>query len=251
MEAPPFSIVNKPDQHAFVMAGKKTLFLVHLTMMDMEDHMYQVVLQASIPEYAMDIYRKDAEEHPEAGYYLGNSAKELMTNPEFGSGRRKTFLGNIFRGVPRHPKAYGWPWKGVDPVVPDVLVTVDRVVHYRHFDLNLKYPKNLTYFLFGAGSEAHLYHYEVKQPDFDNVVTLKESPDWLPETQLEAGVFVNFPDYPARPKHHPKVYCKPPLEEGVYDVQYGGQGPRLKINVDRNLWYATYVTNTNDPCAED
>jgi hypothetical protein len=87
-------------------------------------------------------------------------------------------------------------------------------------------------------------HYQTREPDFDEVVTLVEAPKWLPTPLLEAGVHVNFPDLHATP-----VYCSSPLLNENYKVRYSGQEPAVyPLQVDRSLWFSTKVTNAKDPC---
>jgi hypothetical protein len=141
-----------------------------------------------------------------------------------------------------------WPWKRVKPIVADTPVTVERVVAFRHFDLQQNYPESLTYLLFGAGKEAHMGHYQTHEPDFDEVITLVEAPPWLPAPLLEAGVHVNFPDLPTAPEGKP-AYCSSPLLNEDYKVRYSGQDSTLyPLKIDRSLWFSTKVTNAADPC---
>lgn len=234
------------DQHAFVMLGAQTLFLAHLTMFHMEDHLYQLVVRASLPDDAMAIYRAQRKLNPDETYFLGNSGEDLLTVPQIQTGMRNFFIGDIFRGIPKKKKYLSWPWKGQRPVISRVRVTIERVVHYRHFDFNLEYPRDLTYLLFGAGNEAHLHHYQVKQPDFDHTLSLAEAPAWLPVQKLEAGVPVNFPSLPHR------IHCTNPLVNKRYEVQYAGRAnERHHLKIGRSWWCSTKVVNDpdHDPCA--
>ena len=101
-------------------------------------------------------------------------------------------------------------------------------------------------------------HYQTREPDFDEVVTLVEAPPWLPAELLEAGVHVNFPDLRATP-----VFCSSPLLNEDYKVRYSGQKPMppghghksvvapdglYPLKIDRSLWFSTKVTNAKDPC---
>ena len=226
------------------MTGLNTLFLCHLTMLHMEEHKYEVVLGAALEEDVMGRYVADSREHPGATYFLGNSERDPLTMPALKTGRRVGFLGDVYRGIPEKPHYHEWPWKGEQPLLANVEVTVERVVAYRHFDLNLEYPRSLTYLLFGAGLEAALYHYQTREPDFDHVVALTEAPSWLPSEQLEAGIHVNFPALRSTPP-----YCESPLRERTYDVQYEGVDPPRKISIARSVWFSTKITNVDDPCA--
>lgn len=244
------SILNTPDQHAFVMTGVDTLFLCHLTMLHMENHMYELVLQASLPLYAQVEYLKDLAHYPTATYFLGNSADDLMTIPEIHIGSRHSFIADIWRGIPEKKHYEVWPWKHdeKDRIVSNVMVRIDRIVRIRHFNFAQQYPTSMTYFLFGSGKEAHLYHYQTHEPDFDQVVTLVEAPSFVPPPQLQSGVLINIPHMPAN-----KIPCSNPLTNKEYLVQYEGlESMGLhQIKIDRSLWFSTKITNTKNPCPDE
>lgn len=242
------------SQHAFVMAGRKTLFLWHLTMLHMEEHEFELVLRATLTPEAEKAWLADWKQHPDETYFLGNVETDLMTIPELATGARTSFKASIWAGIPVKHHYKTWPWKNVKPIVANTPVTVDRVVAFRHFDLQQNYPESLTYLLFGAGTEAHIGHYQTREPDYDEVVTLGEAPPWLPAPLLEAGVHVNFPGLKATP-----VYCSSPLLDEHYMVRYNGQNPTpptsgdaadglYPLKIDRSLWFSTKVTNATDPC---
>jgi hypothetical protein len=235
---------NTPDQHAFVMCGTEALFLVHLTMFHMEEHCYQLVLRARLTDQVMKTYVEDRKKHPNECYFIGNAPTDGMMVPDFQSGRRTAFVADIFRGLPLKYHYRSWPWAHQEPVLHNILVQVERVVYYRHFDFNLEYPPTLTYVLFGEGNEAFLDHYQTKQPDFDQVVALSEAPHWLPKRLLEAGLHVNIPGMSSYP-----IPCSNPLKPGELVVQYGEQR-RERIKVGRSYWFSTKVVNAEgeDPC---
>jgi hypothetical protein len=247
-------IYNMPHRHAFVMTGTKTLFLCHLTQLHTEMHMYQLVLRVRLPDYVMQIYRDDQLRHPDSTYFLGNVELDEFSLPDLQTGARVAFIGEFWRDIPDEPVYTHWPWRDEKPVAANFDVEIERVVHYRHFDFNFNYPNSLTYFMFGAGNEAHLYHYQTREPDFDQVISLTAAPHWLPPRQLEAGININFPELPVRPEGEP-VYCTNPLVEHSYVVQYNGLKqihgkdlPRYKVHIGRNLWCSTKVTNADNPC---
>lgn len=241
------SIPYEASQHAFVMAGKKTLFLCHLTMLHMEEHEFEFVIRASLTPEALKAWQADQRQHPDETYFLGNVESDLMTIPDLAIGARTSFKASIWAGIPIKHTYKVWPWKGIKPIVADTPVTVERVVDYRHFDLQLNPAQTLTYMLFGSGDEAHLTHYQTHEPDYDEVVTLSKAPPWLPEPLLEAGVHVNFPALPPAPPGAP-VYCSSPLLNPTYKVQYCGQPATFPLDIDRSLWFSTKVTNAKDPC---
>jgi hypothetical protein len=247
----PMAIANEPDRHAFVMLGTENLFLCHLTMFHMENHCYQVVLQVTLPEPEMGNYKEQRSRYSGETLFLGNVKQDLWTIPEVQTGRRKNFIADIWKGIPNKKKYDSWPWDGPPPdppVIQNVPVNIDRVVYYRHFDFNLMYPTTLTYLLFGAGNEAFLTHYQVKEPDFDQVVTLAKAPTWLPDEQLRAGVPINILGLSGG------LQCESPLRnDGTYSIQYAGfpgNGALLAIDVLHTDWFCTKIVNTNNPCPD-
>lgn len=233
----PNSIINSPDQHGFVMAGTETLFLCHLAMFPMQAHMYQVILEVRLPEYAMNQYVIDRKQHWHEAYILGNVEYDLMTLVQIQNGQLKSFIADIFRGMPEDPNKD-------TPLIHNVRVTIERIVYFRHFDYNMDYPNSLTYVLFGSGNEAHMTHYMTKEPDFNQVLDLAEAPNWLPPGQLEAGIQVNIPSLNGH-----TMFCSNPLTKTSYEVQFYGQEPLHTINVGSSYWFSTDSLNAKDPCA--
>jgi len=234
-----------PDQHAFVMLGERTLFLCHITMFHAEEHRFQMVLRATLPAYAMQAYVDDRAAHPDETYFLGNSVQDLITVPSLQAGVRKAFIADIFRGIPKELHYLSWPWEHSAPLVAQVPLTIDRIVYARHFDFGLEYPQDLTYIVFGSGDESHLTHYQVKEPDYDHVLSLRGAPAWLPPLALESSVHLNFPNL-----HQTMPYCFNPLPEAVYEVTYAGLPQLYTIEVGKTHWFSTKMLNEHDPCPE-
>ena len=232
-----------PEQHAFIMAGTKTLFLCHMTMFHMELHCYQLILRASLPDYAMQHFRALREERPEQVYFLGNSPRDLLTVADLQTGARNSFMADIFQGIPKRDEYLYWPWRDETPVIPNVRVAVERVVFQRHFDFSLEFPPKLTYVLFGYGDEAHMQSYQTKEPDYDHVLSLAKAPDWLPAKKLEASSLINFQIPRAG------TPCETPLKKNrTYKVQYHGFEPTYPVEIGTTWWFSTQIVNADDPC---
>lgn len=266
-------IKNTLHQHAFTMAGRNCLFLCHMPMLDMETHMYQIVLQVRLPEDAMQCYREMYDrQDPGDTFFLVNQETDQMSLLELATGRRRTFCADVWSRATVRPGQKIPPWLDRDPFIKGVRIDVERVVYFRHFDLNFSRPRSLTYVLFGSGREAHLYHVQSAQPDFDHVLTLTEAPSWLPcedddyRPQLEAGIHVNIPALSNTPGNFFSLNAGPrsPLEPGcTYDVQYFGMDrvvqhspdggfvevevPTYPVTIARSLWFNTSICNTRDP----
>lgn len=229
-----FPYLDTPDQHGFIMAGTQTLFLHHLAMFNMEDHRYQLLIQASIPAYAMQQYVADrATQPPDTPYVLGNLQTDLMTIPQIADGQLRSFSADIFRGAPNDPNTD-------PPLIHNVQTTIERIVYFRRFDFTFAYPPYLTYILFGAGTEAHLVHYESKQPDFDQVLDLASVPSWLDSEHLSSGVTINFTALPQQ------FYKQNPLTLPSYTVQVGGLGEQT-VDIGTTYWFDTESINMPMP----
>lgn len=222
--------------------------------------MYQLVLRAKLPEYAMRQVRADRATRPDVTYFLGNSTKDLMTLPDIKIGSRTAFIGDVYRGFPVKKEYTEWPWnkipegQDVAKIIQNVPVTIEQVVYYRHFDFSQNYPTMLTYILFGYGDEAHMTNYQTKAPDFDHIVSLENTPDWLQPQMLEAGVQINFSRFPIRigSDDNPttSIKCTNPFKSlGEYQVQFQGNNEdHHQISVGKTHSFMTKILNVNDPC---
>jgi hypothetical protein len=248
----PDSIENVPTQHAFVILGRQTLFISHLTMYGMEEHNYQLVLRARLPSEAMRQYNEDREKHPNNTYFLGNSPKDLLTVPDMQSGARPYFIADVFRGIPQLQKYESWPWADQKPIIRGVPLEIERVVYFRHLAMTFEAPTTLTYVLFGMGDEAHMTNYQTKIPDFDHVVSLFEAPAWLTDTQLQSGVHVSV----NKQRTADEIPCTDPLPASdettpaVCLVKYRGTGADRPIKLAYHHWFCTKIANDPqpDPC---
>ena len=249
----PAMIVNHPSQHAFIMMGYQTLYLCHLTMYGMEEHNYQLVLQASLPSEAMRQYNSDRRSHPNNTYFLGNSPQDLLTVPDMQTGERRCFIADVFRGIPQLQKYVSWPWENQTPIIRGVPLLIERVVYFRHLAQTFEAPTTLTYALFGSGNEAHMTNCQTKIPDFDHVVSLAEAPTWLSSTQLQSGVHVSIGAH----RTADQIPCADPLPasnettSATCMVKYRGTGPDRPIKIGYHHWFCTKIANDPepDPCA--
>ena len=239
----PPSPIDQPDHHGFFMMGRDSLYLSHMPMFTMEDHMYQVVLRAQLPPDVMQTYLASKQSNPATVFNLINVADDPFTLPEIQTGAVSAFTATIYAGYSN--ANHGTP----GPVLVDnVPVTVLRVVHFRHFDFDFPYPTNMTYILYGSGSDTFLSHYISRDPDFQHIVTLPSPPDWLSASQIDAGVNLNIVGMPSTP-----IPCSNPLTQSTYQVQFQGwPGVPFPIEVGEGstYWFSTdNLLNSQDPCA--
>lgn len=218
------SPVNTPDIHGFVMLGGATLFLEHLPMFNMENHEYQCILEASIPAEAKQACNRQREQFPSIPLVLANLSTDLFTLPDVASGRRTSFEAEIVI------------WETDNPdnnprLIKQVTVTIQRVVHNRHFNARFPRPSMLTYVLFGRGEEIYLSHYLNQAPEFMHLLEVSSAPDWLSAEQIEASVLIHFPEV-SQPASHDRSL----LAAGAYKVQYEGKETIFNLTIGQTLW---------------
>jgi hypothetical protein len=248
----PAELMSHP--HAFVMVGQESLFACHMTSLWMLGHTYEIVLRLHVPYDVMRTYVEATRTVPTAGEVerLFSPSTIFLTCfpdpfplPELLLGRRQ-FVGQMNRGFPRH--FTGWPWSAEKPLKHRFPVEIERVVHFRHFDYSMEYPHRQRYLLFGERSEAHLYHSQTKELDYDHVASLASAPDWLHPKRLRTGVFISVVDLPGG-----RTPCEDPFgARKAWGVQYQGTGPVRPLTVARSQWFFTAVTNRpgSPPCSD-
>jgi hypothetical protein len=244
-------------RHAFIVVGSKTMFLCHQIMSHMEGHNYEVVLEVTLPADARAKLLEDRAKHGHT-HYLANVQEHTLASMQ--AGHVTGFDADVWNAFSKAVLAA--PWDGpIDPWLTRVRVEIVRVVEYAHFNENSLGRQYEEYVLFGRDDEAHLYHSIVRQPDYDHVVTLKSSPEWLSAAQLQAGVRISVPGLPWSEN---STQCGNPLPDNTsHRVMYFGiseyrdpfgreesKVPEYTIHVDRTWWYSTRVVNyfNRNPC---
>jgi hypothetical protein len=242
-----------PLQHAFVVLGNDPLFLSHLTMFHMPEHRFQVILSVRLDDTSKATLEKDRQANPSATYFLGNTEKGEFKLTKLTSGRQRQIQADVFRGIPDKPYYTEWPWKGVTPLISDISVEIARIVYFRQFDLDVPAPEDLTYILFGSERMAYLAHHQTAWPDFDQVITLAQRPEWIDVEEIESGIPITFRGLKTRPRG--ALHCKDPLPAGTYEAHYDGAGhlpdagARGPIIIRRSDWFSTKIVNLpKDPC---
>jgi hypothetical protein len=234
------SIVDAPGTHNFFMFGSKALYVSHMPMFTVEKHMYQVILRVSLPDAVMRGYL--AGQRPgRTPWNLVNSAEKYAL-PQIKAGTLTSFEVDVYKDYSNADAAPVEP-----PFARNVTLTVDEVVHFRHFDFDIPRPHHLTYLLFGRGGEAHLSHYIARDPDFQHIVTLGSAPAWLSPDQLAASAEISLADVPSLP-----TPCADPLTKKSYPVLFQGR-PDARATLDLNgassVWFSTgNLLNQKDPC---
>ncbi len=224
-------IQNTPDQHGFILNGTETLYVCHLPMFNMPNHMYQVTLEITIPADALAQYLADRQANPGNFYVLGNLQTDLFTIPDVMLGKIKNFQADIFRGMPQDPNTD-------IPLIHNVQTTITRIVYARHFDYSIPYPEEMTYIIFGNEKEAFLDHYLTKEEDFLNILSLSQVPAWLPVDQLAISANAGFIGIPGTPMPE-----NPPLSAGTHKVTFQGQQQVYELQVGDNIFFDTEIVN--------
>lgn len=233
--------VDGPGVHGFFLFGRQVLFASHMPMFPMARHMYQVELRVSLPAAVVDAYRAGIGSAPTAWNYTNGDANEFELD-QIKSGGLRCYSVDVYRD-------YAGDAPVGDPVARGVTLTVEEVVHFRHFEFDIARPDHLTYLLFGRSGEAHLSHYVTRDPDFHHIVTLGSPPDWISADELAAGVMVSLTDVASVP-----VPCADPLIAPRYPVLFEGRpdaAATLDLTGARTVWFSTgNMLNATDPCAK-
>lgn len=271
---------NMPHQHAFTLVGHETIFAVHMTQYYMEEHKYQLVFELGLPEPVLTRLRKARRQNPKDWFILSNDESDEFTIPEIASGRKKTYKGQIFQGLPpftdrdeANPHFYPWSKDRCAPLIDDFDADVRRIVMFRPFAHNAIQPDHATYLIFGKGSEAHMTNLQTGRlagsrfdapafgPDYDHVMSLREVPTGFDDAQLEAGIVASLPALRLRrasrdgferidtestiPQHWP---FKPGAQ---LDMLYRGMLPAFTVIAGESFLYGTAVSSSAETLRPD
>lgn len=214
---------DTPALHGFVITGDAHLFLNHLPMFFVEDHCYQAIIGVALQASDRADYLRHALENPGQAMILGNSANREMTLAEIVSSA--SFPAEAFVGVPGESSQ---PYMSPE-------VSTGQAVHFAHFDAAAEYPPSLTYYLYGAGDEAHLSHAIARYPDFQQELTLAGVPDGVSPEELAAGILLSIP---ALPTPSEPVTADPLLEDSYEALLANGVTTIVEIT-QRHYFDAT------------
>ncbi len=249
---------DTPTQHGFFMLGTTSVYFYHSVQFAMENHSYQMIFTVTIPAGAMTAYVADVQEVQNTdqsgdwvwifnnGVGQNPPLSQLFTLPQIQIGEVAALTGPISRISTSNPATSV-------TIVPEVTVTVERLVYFRHFDYSQAYPNPLPYLIFGDQNGAYLAHYLTKLPDFDNLVQLAAPPAWLNPQQLEAVAQIDFPTLPFAAPTITIPFVSGPLPPAcplsantTYPVLFGGvSDPSFTVDVQSIYWFD--VTDVNAP----
>jgi hypothetical protein len=238
----PQPIIEEPGYHGMFLLGSDTVFLCHMPMFTMARHMYQVILRVTLDPDIMSRYQALHAANPGIPYNLANADPFTLTSIKTGQiTQYSATLYDGYSGDSPGPVLFGTDTQPFQ-------VTIDAIVHYRHFDFAQPHAEEMMYILYGFGNEAHLSHYIARETDFQHELSLPSVPQWLSSEQLAGGVEVNVVDMPSLP-----TPCENPLANDSYDVLFQGRPDArvpLQVGANATVWFSTgNLLNAQDPCA--
>ena len=176
--------------HNMMVVGERGVFLSHLPMF-MTPHNFQVILEATLTSRGRSVrnlYVNDRRSNPEIKMYTLRPEESFKLTSLFTPRppERNSFKGTILRG---HLERGG---EEVDGLV-NVDVNIKRVVYAEQLADDSHKPENLTYILFGKGTELYLAHVIAAPPDFDQILRVRVNRAFTDE-ELNRGVRVTILD---------------------------------------------------------
>jgi hypothetical protein len=227
---------DRPTTHNMLVVGEKAVYLSHLPMFQEAGqpsmpHRYQVILAVTFTGQGNDpqrAYADDRQAHSTTKIYTLTPEKfglPALVSTEPQHAPLRSFHGTIFRG---HLE------KGGHPILEDVVVHVQQVVHFQEFDPHAQKPAQLEYFFFGKGQELFLAHEITKAPDFDQILSVKVPDHTFTDVELSQGVHVIFPGTTNSAGTRLKM-----LQQIVGEIpaHNGSVGKKLHVEVGAELYF--------------
>jgi hypothetical protein len=182
--------------HGMLVVGDEPVYLSHLPMFDHATHDAQVILEVTFSGHSDPHAAYIADRaHSGARFYtfaphadppdMHESDKQVefvladLVQPTPQDPRRRAFTGELVRG---HFERQGVP------IATDVRVDVTNVVFFRQFDPAAEPLPQLTYLLFGKGSNCFLAHLITRPPDFDQILSVRIAGQAPTDEELRQGV---------------------------------------------------------------
>ncbi len=190
------------DGHGQVILGEGPVYLSHLPFFmfnspEFHPHHYQVVLEVTLPEEAMEAYLADRAESQAPLYTLrpttGVSMLDIIA-PALNGGPAEPIVGDIIRGHWERggePQAFGIDWHEVHSGIP---ATVERVIYAHEFAFDPPDQTQLEYILFGAGEQLFLAHRVTEPSDFDQLLPVTMGAGTFSDDQLRGGIILTIPE---------------------------------------------------------
>ncbi|KAK7053227.1 hypothetical protein VNI00_003850 [Paramarasmius palmivorus] len=144
-----------PDVHRFIMQGLDRLYLVHLPMLNMANHRYQVIVSGDLPADAMAEYVRARTRNPKQVCTLMNAKPGILQEMLV----QGTFLVNVDQGVaPESTRLL------TNIPLTNIQIIVNRQLDNAH--LSNAYPRlTMPFFLYGSPSGWHIDHVLLASPN--------------------------------------------------------------------------------------
>ncbi|MTI88376.1 MAG: hypothetical protein FH748_10440 [Balneolaceae bacterium] len=220
------TVQDTPDVHGFAIVGNEVIYGCHIPMFYVENHCYQVIIEISFDEKLQQAYFLNKLQNPYSTFFINNSPEDLMILPNIESGKRTSFKTQLYMGL---------PFDGGKLISDGGTTTVERVTVFHHFKLQdpPSYPKEMTYYLFGAPHEAHLAHYVMRGVNFQHVVDLRYTYNWLPAQTLREGVQIKIPGLSINANN---VFANPLIHD-VFPAKVDGIKEEQDFYINKTQWF--------------
>jgi hypothetical protein len=188
--------------HGQLILGEGPVYLSHLPMFmfdppEFHPHHYQVIVEATFPEEAMEAYLADRAGVENPFYTFRPTTLIPMLDIialALNGGPGELIVGDIIRGHWERggePQPFGIEW---DEVHEGTAATVERVIYAHEFAFEPPPQEILEYVLFGAGDQLFLAHRITAPPDFDQVLPVTMESGAFSDEQLRAGIILAIPE---------------------------------------------------------
>jgi plastocyanin len=183
-----------PSIHSMIVMGEDPdqLFMHHFSLFNNSNHTYHVTVEGKIDDPAA---RAAYQTWRAANKGYSNRATVdfgafLLSEIKPGTGKHSTFKGTFSESEGNG--AMSTQWGTVIPGLHEVSVTITRVIQFRPYDPNARYPERLTYQLFGNSKEVFLAHEVTEAPSFLHLVKIAGVPSFLTEDIIRSAPLVIF-----------------------------------------------------------
>ena len=224
------SSADAPATHNMLVIGEETVYLSHLPMFQEPGqgpmpHRYQAILEVTFA--GQESYAKDRRAHPSTSIYALNPERFVLPDLASSDKPLTSFNANtIFRGHLERDNRV--------PILENVKVKVNRVIHFRQFDPNAQRPASLEYLLFGKGKELFLAHRIAAPPDFDQVVSVTIAGNPFTDDELARGIPVAFPG--KKDTVAERIQAKQQVQ-GEARLASSSTPRKIDVRVDRELYF--------------
>jgi plastocyanin len=193
-------------EHSMVASGSSgsAIFMHHYSLFNNPDHPFHVTVEARLnDEHARQAYEAYRAQFPMEQVMMDVTEWFLLTDIRDG---RRSFPSRFSHTGTRTeipskrcpPTGFQSPeiqtqWGWVIPCLNEVGLTITRIIQFRHYHPDARYPESLVYQLYGKGNEVYLAHEVTEAPSFLHVVQLAEIPAFLTPEWIHKSPLVSIP----------------------------------------------------------